>query len=79
MYRSGGDAEVLVQVRIETMMRQNQELESRNSALEMRNVFLETSNAELTAQNRNHVIRNHAMEKEVSCLSRYGGPGLLEP
>lgn len=60
-----------LEVRIETLMRQNQELESRNSALEMRNAFLESSNAELTAQNRNHVIRNHAMEKETTALAKH--------
>ena len=79
LYRSGGDAEILVQVRIETLMRQNQELVSRNSALEMRNTVLEKPNAELTTQHRNDVIRIHAIEKEVSCPSRDMGPGFSRP
>ena len=64
------DVETWVQVRIETLLRQNQELESKNSALEMRNALLETSNADLMAQHRGLVMRNHAIEKEVSCLGR---------
>ena len=78
LHRSGSDAEILVQVRIETLVRQNEELESKNAALEIRNTFLETANAELTAQNRNAVIRNHAIEKEVRRLGRDVGSGFPE-
>ena len=78
LHRSGADAQILVQVRIETLVRQNQELESKNAALEMRNSFLESANAELTAQNRNAVIRNHAIEKEVRCLWQRCGSRFVE-
>eukprot|EP00891_Asterochloris_glomerata_P007095 jgi/Astpho2/7095/Aster-01924 len=59
-----------LEVRIETLMRQNQELVSMNSALEMRNTVLEKTNAELTTQHRNDVIRIHAIEKEATELAR---------